>query len=63
MKSQMEKLAETVGCKLAQKLSLIATTWGNRSALRWAKDPNLFIYLAVELMNMPKRFFNGCNLT
>ena len=39
--------ARTVGFSLAQKLSLIAQAWGNKSAAEWSKDRGFMQYLAI----------------
>lgn len=38
MESTVDKLVRTVGLPLAQKISAIAVSWGNRLASKWAED-------------------------
>jgi hypothetical protein len=45
-----------VGCGLAEKLSLIAQGWGNKSASDWTEDPSFVQYLAITYMNTPAIF-------
>jgi len=56
MKGRVERMMETTGRQLAQKLSQVAQSWGNRSAQGWAKDPNFIQYLTIALMNTPSMF-------
>ncbi len=56
MKGKVERIMETTGCQLAQKLSQVAQSWGNMSAQGWAKDLNFIQYLAITLMNTPAMF-------
>ena len=44
---------KTVGLYLAQKLSQIAQSWGNKSAAKWPKDPGLVQYLTIMCLNKP----------
>lgn len=37
----------TVGLSLAQKISRIAQTWGNKSATKWPEDKGFVQYLAI----------------
>ncbi len=53
MESKVMRFMRTVGTSLAEKLSQIAQKWGNPSATRWAKDPDLIKYLAIAYMNTP----------
>lgn len=43
-----------MGYYLAQKLSRIAQTWGNISAIYWAKDPVFTRYLSIMHINAPR---------
>ena len=45
-----------IAIQLAQKLSLIAQTWGNASAKRWESDVSFLNFLAVMHINEPKTF-------
>jgi len=56
MKGQMERLIDTFGRPLAQKLSRVAMAWGNRSAALWAEDLGFIQYLVTIQMNMPRTF-------
>ena len=47
----------TVGLTLAQKLSLIASSWGNTLAHNWATDLRFARFLAVCRMNTPNSAF------
>jgi len=53
MQSQVQRLMREVGGTLAQKMSQIAQTWGNKSAVRWAEDPRFIQYLTIINMNAP----------
>jgi len=52
MESLTSRLARTVGLPLAQKLSDLAVSWGNRSAREWAHDMAFAKYLAVTKHNL-----------
>jgi hypothetical protein len=56
MKSKVERMVRVVGRSLAQKVSSIALSWGNRSASHWAEDPGFARYLAITQMNTPRLF-------
>jgi hypothetical protein len=56
MESAVEKLVRVVGRSLAQKVSSIALSWGNLSALQWAEDSAFARYLAITQMNAPRMF-------
>jgi len=47
MESQIQKITETVGRLLAQKIARLAFSWGNRRALKWAKNPSFIRYLSM----------------
>ena len=49
MESMVERMVRVVGRSLAQKVSRIAVSWGNRSASKWAEDPGFARYLAVNV--------------
>jgi len=53
IESQVRRLMREIGDNLAQKLSQIAQEWGNKSAVRWAKDAGLKQYLTITYMNAP----------
>jgi hypothetical protein len=56
MESAVERMVRVVGRSLAQKVSSIALSWGNVSALQWAEDPVFARYLAITQMNTPRLF-------
>jgi hypothetical protein len=56
MESMVERTVRTVGRSIAQKVSRIALSWGNRSASQWAEDPGFARYLAITQMNTPRLF-------
>ncbi len=49
--SMVERLVRTVGLSIAQKISCIAVSWGNRSASNWADSADFARYLAVTQLN------------
>ena len=56
MESKVARMMREVGCSLAQKMSLIAQKWGNKSAVKWAADSSFIRYLAVTHMNTSPMF-------
>jgi hypothetical protein len=46
--STIDKLVRTIGLPLAQKISDIAVSWGNRLAIMWADDPAFARFLIVN---------------
>ena len=52
MESLTSRLARTVGLPLAQKISDLAVSWGNRTARDWAHDIAFARYLAVTSHNL-----------
>jgi hypothetical protein len=56
MESRVVRLMREVGRGLAQKLSRIAQSWGNKSANKWAADPGFIQYLTINCMNTPALF-------
>lgn len=56
VKGKLWRLMAEVGRPLAQKLSRIVRSWGNKSAVRWAWDLSFVRYLTVTYMNMPAMF-------
>ncbi len=56
MESKVSRLIREVGPALAQKLSLVAQKWGNKSAVKWNDDPGFRQYLAVMYLNTPSVF-------
>jgi hypothetical protein len=49
MESTVDRLVRTVGMSLAQKVSTIAVSWGNRLAQKWANDRDFARFLAFNL--------------
>ncbi|MGQ9760120.1 MAG: hypothetical protein ACUVQ5_06110 [Candidatus Methanomethylicaceae archaeon] len=45
--SPLQRLMEEVGKPLAEKISSIAKSWGNKEAGNWAKDKGFIMYLTV----------------
>jgi len=56
MESRVARVVREVGRGLAEKLSLIAQDWGNKSAHRWTEDQSFVQYLAITYMNTPAIF-------
>jgi len=56
MESEVVRIMRTVGSQLAQKLSRIAKSWGNESAVEWAEERGFIQYLAVNHINTPAMF-------
>ena len=56
METRVARLTREVGCGFAQKLSLIAQNWGNKSAEKWASDPRFIRYLVINYLNTPTSF-------
>lgn len=56
VESVVERMVRVVGRSLAQKVSRMALSWGNRSASQWAEDISFARYLAVTQMNTPRLF-------
>lgn len=52
LESIVDRLARSVGLSLAQKISSIAVSWGNRSAHAWADDLAFARYLTVTNHNI-----------
>jgi hypothetical protein len=51
MENQITRHTRTIGFSLAQRLSRIAQSWGNKSSLMWARDPDFAKFLAICHMN------------
>jgi hypothetical protein len=49
--SIIERMMKTVGYPLAQKTSLIAQSWGHRSAFSWVSESRFARYLAAMSLN------------
>ena len=50
----VDRLVRTVGFSLAEKVSRIAQSWGNRIAVNWSKDADLARYLTVMKLNVER---------
>ena len=50
MESKVERRMRQIGAPLAQKISRIAQTWGNKTAHKWANDPGFIQYLTITRM-------------
>ena len=48
MESRVYRLMRTEGRSMAERLSKIAQSWGNRSAKSWVKDRGFMQYLTVN---------------
>ena len=51
LESRVTRFFREFGVAIAYKLSLIALKWGNKSAVRWARDPCFARYWAVMKLN------------
>jgi len=49
MESVVDRMVRVVGIPQAQQISIIAVSWGNRSASKWANDRAFARYLAINL--------------
>jgi len=56
MESRVARVIREVGSVLAEKLSRIAQSWGNKSAHHWKEDKSFMQYLAITYMNTPAMF-------
>jgi len=56
MKSRVERLMNSVGRLLAERLSQIAQRWGNPDAHRWATNQAFIRFLTIVHMNTPPMF-------
>ncbi len=56
MESKVARLTRRAGQLLAENLSKIAQSWGNKSSIHWKEDPRFARYLAVSYMNTPAIF-------
>jgi hypothetical protein len=54
LESSLSRALREVGFPLAQKLSLVAQTWGNISAESWSSDSSFAFFLAVLHVNNHK---------
>jgi len=53
MENKIAYLAKKVGKPLAEKLSLIAQSWGNASAFLWKTEHNFIRFLAIMYLDNP----------
>jgi hypothetical protein len=51
MTGRVQRLMREVGGVLALRLSQVAVSWGNRSAVSWSSDAGFVRFLAVNYMN------------
>jgi len=56
LESVVTRMMREVGQPLAEKISLIAQLWGNKSAKEWITDRGFIQFLAVTTMNTPSSF-------
>ncbi len=56
LESNVSRMIREVGRPLARKISLIAQSWGNKSAEEWVSDKEFIRYLAVTAMNTPSSY-------
>jgi len=51
LESPVTRMMREVGQPLAKKISLIAQSWGNKSASEWVNDKGFVLYLTVATIN------------
>jgi len=51
LENRVARAFREFGLAIAYKLSLVAQSWGNKAAVRWAKDPVFARYWAVMRLN------------
>jgi len=56
MENKIAYFARKAGRPLAEKLSLIAQSWGNASAFWWKSENNFIRFLTVIQVNTPSAF-------
>lgn len=54
--SEISRLKRSFGVPLARKLSLVARSWGYKSAENWPKDEGFVQFLTVCYVNLPGMF-------
>ena len=54
MESQVYRLMRTQGRSMAEQLSKIAQSWGNREAKSWVKDQGFMQYLTISNLSSLK---------
>jgi len=55
-RSRIEVATKQIGLPYARRLSLLAQTWGNRSAQQWIYDLSFASFIAVMHLNDPASF-------
>jgi len=56
LESRVTRMMREVGQPLAKKISLIAQSWGNKSAKEWMTNKGFTQFLAVTTMNTLSSF-------
>lgn len=56
MESKITRQTRTIGFSLAQRLSRIAESWGNKSSIMWTRDYDYAEFLAICHINTPAIF-------
>ena len=56
LENRVTRMMREVGRPLAKKISLIAQSWGNKSAKEWMTNKGFIQFLAVTMMNTPSSF-------
>lgn len=56
LESKVKRLMREVGQPLAEKVSLIAKSWGHKSAFKWVKDKGFVLYLTITAINTPSLY-------
>ncbi len=51
LESRVARFVREFGFAIAYKLSLLALKWGNKAAVRWARNPDFARYWAVMKLN------------
>lgn len=51
--TSLQHQIQTIGIPLAQKLSQIAQTWGNKTAAKWTTNPKYARFLTICTINAP----------
>jgi len=51
--SRVARAIRNIGRGLAERISRIARSWGNKSAAEWTKDRGFTQYLTIMWMNLP----------
>ena len=51
LESRVARFIREFGFAIAYKLSLLALKWGNKAAVRWAREPGFARYWAVMKLN------------